>query len=98
MQSIESLYQKYKDQDVVVLGIDIRESEAVVRKFAREDNDYNWIFLLDSTGAVARDYQASSIPKNFFIDATGVIRATRLGAISMSRMEELLAEAMGEQQ
>jgi peroxiredoxin len=93
MQSIESVYQKYKDQDVVVLGIDIRESESHVRQFVREDHDYNWTFLLDSTGAVAKSYQVSLIPMNFFIDATGVIRASKLGAMSTDTMEHLLARA-----
>ena len=94
MQSIESVYQKYKDQDVVVLGIDLYESADRVRQFARVDNDYNWTFLLDSTGRVSHAYQVPSIPRSFFIDATGVIRAIHGGtAMSMQEMEALLAKA-----
>jgi len=94
MQSIESIYQEYKDQDVVVLGIDLYESADTVHQFARVDNDYNWTFLLDSTGQVSRAYQVPGIPRSFFIDATGVIRAIHGGtAMSTSTMEDLLAKA-----
>jgi predicted transcriptional regulator len=77
-----------------VLGIDIRESEGAVRQFVEVNNDYNWTFLLDSTGVISNAYQVRSIPSSFFIDATGVIKATQIGAMSMSRMESLLAKAM----
>jgi|GEM_PF-2497916 hypothetical protein len=93
MQSIESVYQKYKGQDLVVLGIDIGEGAGTVRNFVQQEHDYNWTFLLDGTGEVAHSYQATSIPMNFFIDAGGVIRAAQLGAISVSKIEELLTKA-----
>ncbi|MBT3363453.1 MAG: TlpA family protein disulfide reductase [Chloroflexi bacterium] len=93
MQSIEAIYQKYKDQDVVVLGIDLFERADTVRNFVRVHNDYNWTFLLDSTGHVSYVYQVS-IPKSFFIDSTGVIRAIHgVTAMSFSTMETLLAKA-----
>jgi peroxiredoxin len=91
MQSIESVYQKYKDQNVVVLGIDA-ESEGTMRQFV-EQHDYNWTFLLDSTGQVSQTYRVTLIPKSVFIDATGVIRAIQIGAIPMSTMENLMASA-----
>ena len=93
MPDIEAVYQKYKDQDVVILGIDIQESESRVRQFVEVDNDYNWTFLLDGTGVVSNAYEVTSIPYSFFIDTTGVIKATQIGAMSMSRMESLLAKA-----
>ena len=93
MPDIESLYQEYKDKGVVVIGIDIGESEATVRQFVQQGG-YSWTFVLDSTGAVAANYNIRAIPTSFFIDREGVIQAVNTGAMTKRGMEAALAEAM----
>ena len=93
MPDIESLYQEYKDKGVVVIGIDIGESEATVRQFVQQGG-YSWTFVLDSTGAVAANYNIRAIPTSFFIDREGVIQAVNIGAMTKRGMEATLAEAM----
>jgi peroxiredoxin len=93
MPDIESLYQEYKDKGVVVIGIDIGESEATVRQFVQQGG-YSWTFVLDSTGAVAANYNIRAIPTSFFIDREGVIQAVNIGAMTKQGMEARLAEAM----
>ena len=93
MPDIESLYQEYKDKGVVVIGIDIGESEATVRQFVQQGG-YSWTFVLDSTGAVAANYNIRAIPTSFFIDREGVIQAINTGAMTKRGMEATLAEAM----
>ena len=93
MPDIEEVYQKYRDQDVVILGIDIQESAGKVRSFV-EGGGYSWTMLLDSTGKIAGMYKVRAIPTSYFIDREGVIKAVSIGGMSRAAIEEKLAEAM----
>ncbi len=93
MPEIEALHQEYKDKGVLVLGVDIAESENTVRQYIQQGG-FSWTIVLDSTGEVARDYQIAAIPTSFFLDKEGIIRAVKVGAMTKREMEDKLAEAM----
>ncbi len=93
MPEIEAVYQEYKDKGVVVIGVDILEPEDVVRQFV-EQGGYSWIFVLDTSGEVAANYEIAAIPTSFFIDREGIIQAVNIGAMTKRAMEAKLAEAM----
>ena len=93
MPEIEALYQQYKTKDVVVIGVDILETDDKVRQFV-ERGGYSWIFVIDSTGTVSANYNINAIPTSYFIDREGIIRAVNIGAMTERAMEAKLAEAM----
>ncbi len=93
MPEIEAIHQEYKDKGVVVIGLDILESEDEVRQFV-EQGGYSWTFVIDTTGEVAASYNVTAIPKSFFIDREGIIRAVNIGAMTKRAMEAKLDEAM----
>ena len=94
MPDIEELYQKYKDEGVVIIGVNVGESKSTVRDFV-EANGYSWTFVIDVTGEVSiGKYMVNNIPSSFFIDKDGVIRAASVGYMSKATMEARLAEAM----
>jgi cytochrome c biogenesis protein CcmG/thiol:disulfide interchange protein DsbE len=93
MPAIETLHRKYRDGDVVVLGIDLRESASTVRAFV-EEGGYTWTFLLDTTGRVGSMYQVRGIPASYFVDRKGIIRAVAIGGMTGATMEAKLAQAM----
>ncbi len=93
MPEIEAIHQQYKDKDVVVLGVDILETEGEVRQFVVEGG-YNWTFVMDTTGEVTNSYQVVAIPTSFFIDKEGIIRAVSVGAMTKGAMEARLLVAM----
>jgi peroxiredoxin len=93
MPAIEALYQQYEDKDVVVLGVDILETEGEVRQFV-EEGGYSWTFVMDTTGEVTNSYQVVAIPTSFFIDKEGIIRAVSVGAMTKGAMEARLLVAM----
>jgi len=93
MPGMEEVYQEYKDEDVVIIGVDILESASTVRDFV-EENGYSWTFVLDTTGEVSIEYAVIYIPSSFFIDENGIIRAINVGYMSRAVMESKLAEAM----
>ena len=93
MPEMEAIYQEYKDQDVAVIGVDIRETKEEVLQYIQEGG-YSWTFVLDTTGEVTTNYQITGIPSSFFIDREGIIRAMNIGAITKRAMEANLAKAM----
>ena len=94
MPDMEAIYQEYKDEDVVVIGVDILEPEEEVRQFVQRGG-YNWAFVIDTTGEIATTYEITAIPTSFFIDRGGIIRAVNIGAMTERAIEIALAEAMG---
>ena len=90
---MEAVYQEYKDKGVVVIGVDIQETEEEVRQYVQQGG-YSWIFVLDTTGGVTVSYRISAIPTSFFIDREGVIQVVNIGAMTKRAMEDKLAEAM----
>ncbi len=93
MPALEALYQEYKDRDVLVLGVDVRESPDKVRPFIQKYG-YSWIFVQDVSGAVSRTYGIRAIPTTFFIGKEGLIREVSIGAMSKDVMEAKLIAAM----
>jgi thiol-disulfide isomerase/thioredoxin len=93
MPALETLYQQYKDRDVVVLGVDVRESPDQVRPFIRKGG-YSWIFVQDVSGMVSRTYAIRAIPTTFFVGREGLIREVSIGAMSKDVMEAKLIAAM----
>ncbi len=93
MPEIEAIHQEYKGQDVVVIGVDLMETEDEVRQFVQRGG-YSWTFVIDTTGEVGRNYGVTAIPTSFFLDKDGVIQAISIGAMTKRQMESRLAEAM----
>jgi thiol-disulfide isomerase/thioredoxin len=93
MPALETLHQQYKDRDVVVLGVDLRESPDKVRPFVRKYG-YSWIFVQDISGMVSRTYGIRAIPTTFFVGREGLIREVSIGAMSKDVMEAKLIAAM----
>lgn len=93
MPDIEAMYQKYKDKDVAVIGVDLLESKGRVFDFVQRGG-YSWVFVIDAKGEVARDYRIIDIPTSFFVDSEGIIRAVNIGAMSEETIEAKLASAM----
>ncbi len=69
MPETEKLFQKYKDKDVVVLGISIDEKGGMerVKAFIQEYN-ITYPILMDDNGDVGRLYGVMSIPVTYILD------------------------------
>jgi len=93
MPDIETVYQEYKDQDIVFLGIDIQQEPGIVRDFI-ELGGYNWQMLLDKTGKVATSYNVRAIPTSYFVDKEGIISGVAVGGMTRSAIETKLTEAL----
>lgn len=79
MPAMEKLWQKFKDEDFVILAVDLREAREKVSSFIKE-NGYTFPVLLDSRGAVANIYGITAIPTTYLLDPRGRIVGKALGA------------------
>lgn len=93
MPEMQKVYDKYEGQ-LAMIGVSMgpRDTLDGVKTFV-DGYKYTWTFLQDDSSAVAVAYQAYSIPKSYFIDPTGVIRAVHIGAMDSAMMEGYLQKA-----
>ena len=81
MPHFEKAYQKYKDQGLVVLAIDIRtdNGEPAVRKYV-SDMGLTFPTPMDVTGQTEQDYRVRAYPTTYFIGRDGKLREIKRGA------------------
>lgn len=96
MQSIEKVYNEYKNQGFVVLAVNMTYQDDVqkIAPFVIE-RGLTFPILLDETGDLANDYQMRSLPSSFFIGRNGVINEVVIGgpmaeALLRTRVHDIL--------
>ena len=96
MQSIETVYNEYKDQGFVVLAVNMtyQDNQTDIMPFVDQEG-LTFPILLDETGAMANAYQLQSLPSSYFIGRDGIIREVVIGgpmaeALLRTRVEDIL--------
>lgn len=69
---LKEIYKKYKDDEVKIVYIDIRESAQKVAAFAK-DYSIPYTVLIDPDGAVAASYGVLGIPHQAIVDKNGLL-------------------------
>jgi thiol-disulfide isomerase/thioredoxin len=87
---IEAMYQKYKDQGLVILAPAIGETMDAVSGYVNRTG-LTFIVGLDETTQIAANYRIVGIPTHFFIDRDGILRVWRIGSMSTGTMEKNIA-------
>jgi TonB family protein len=85
MPHIEKLHKEFKDQGLVVLGLNNEDAE-IARAFVKEKG-YTFTTLADEGKAVAMKYEVSGIPQVFIIDREGKVKWHALGYSSGKEVE-----------
>jgi len=80
MPSMETLYQRYKNNGFEMLAVNIRENTDTVRQFIQRNN-YNFPIMLDLDGRVNANYGVISIPTTFIINKEGRMVGRVIGSI-----------------
>ena len=93
MPAVQSVYEKYHDQGVVVLGIGIGASQAALRNYASRLS-LNFPLLSDWDRKVAGEYEAHYIPTNYVIRKNGKIWQVSVGMMSEKELETAVTQAM----
>jgi len=92
-KTLEAAWQRYKDREVVFLGIDIQDTEQDARAFLREFG-ITYLNARDESGKVAIEYGVWGIPETFFIDREGRITFKQVGALGWPIITAKLDEAL----
>jgi peroxiredoxin len=105
-QFIEA-YDSYRDDGLVVIGLNLQESESIIRPFV-DDFGINFPVLIDRDGEVGDAYRLVGLPTTFFIDREGVVESVFIGqfegevqgtnvqgAIGQSDLEQRIAAILG---
>lgn len=66
--------------DLVILGVDFKESNDQVAYFQKQLG-LTFPLVLDREGDVAAHYGAQALPATYFIDRNGIVRSMSLGAV-----------------
>lgn len=79
MPAMERLWQRYKDQGLIVIALSMDSAGAKVVKPFIEQAKYTYRVALDPKMEIAELYGARSVPSTFIIDRSGTLRAIALG-------------------
>jgi peroxiredoxin len=90
---IQAAHEKYGPQGLVVLAVNINESQDAVRSYATRVGT-SYLVGADEQSAIADAYRVSAIPAHFFVDRKGVLREIRQGGVSTDSIAASVSRAM----
>ena len=91
MTALEPVHQKYREQGLVILALNVRQDRETAQKFI-DKLDISYDVLLDTDGEVARAYGVLGLPTTFFVDDQGVLQKRILGESTPEVFEEIVQE------
>jgi peroxiredoxin len=91
MPAIQSRFEQFKDDGLIVLAVDFDESRQAVAEF-RDDFALTFELLLDPGAEVQKLYRNRSYPASFFIDSEGVIQVQHIGVMTEGQLDNYLEQ------
>ena len=95
MPDLAAVYNTYKSEGFVILGVDDQERKETVTDFISH-NPRPYPVLLDVDSRVARAYGADYLPASFLIDRRGVLRVTMPGQSNRAKLEVAIKPLLAE--
>lgn len=94
---LEEVWQKNRDRDLVVVGLDAKDFRADARRFARR-YELTFPLVYDGPGDTIDGFGVTGFPETFVIDRAGKVVAAFAGAVSgedeRSRLESAIQDAL----
>lgn len=88
MPDLQLIYEKYKDDDFIVLAINVQESAEKARGYL-EEAGLDLPVLLDKNSRIAALYGATSIPLTIAVNKDGVAVTGYRGKLTLDQMETM---------
>ena len=95
MPMLETFYQEYHDQNLVVIGVNNRETELNVKRYI-DDLNISYGIVLDSYKDIADHYGVFGIPTTIVIDENGEVVSKFIGVFTHEELGEVFDELMAE--
>lgn len=87
---LERAWRQYRDQGLVVVGVNIQDLEPEARNFIRETKT-TYLEVRDRDGSVSRAYGTTGVPETFFINREGrIVRKFPGAAVEWRLWEEAI--------
>jgi thiol-disulfide isomerase/thioredoxin len=86
LPDLEAYYQNHRDEDFVIIGVNIGESGTIVEEFL-EANDISYPIWLDPDERTLRSLNTISLPYSILIDRDGEVRLAWSGATCLENLE-----------
>ncbi|HIW32966.1 MAG TPA: TlpA family protein disulfide reductase [Candidatus Paenibacillus intestinavium] len=94
MPHVEKLYEHYKDDNVVILSVNVTSQERNIADIERyvDEQQLTFPILLDEAGVASKHYKVNAYPTTFILDELGIIRKQQVGAISFDSMNKAIRD------
>ena len=92
---LEAGWRAYRERGLVVLGVDIQDTEPAARRFIQQLG-LTFPNAPDPQGRVSIDYGVYGVPETFVIDRRGMIRLKHVGAVTEPILREAVEPLLGE--
>ena len=92
MPELQTTFDQYKEDGLVILAIDQEETAAVVKEFFHDEMGLTFTALLDTDGQIAQLYGVVNFPTTFFVNGDGIITALHRGPMVESQIQGYLAD------
>lgn len=92
---LEDTWRKYKDENVVFIGVDYADTEVKALAYI-EEFDITYFNGPDLGTSISNDYKIKGVPETYYIAKNGEVRGVKIGPLVAPeldlKIEELLAE------
>ncbi|MBI3732757.1 MAG: redoxin domain-containing protein [Chloroflexi bacterium] len=86
MPAIQAAYDNFRNQGLVVWGVDVGEGRDVVSAYVQELN-LRFPILLDSDSKVSHAYRVFGLPTTVFVDRSGAIKDVAIGEMEARSLD-----------
>ncbi|HEY2492603.1 MAG TPA: thiol-disulfide oxidoreductase ResA [Paenibacillus sp.] len=96
MPALQAQYEKWKDKDVVVIGINAGEDRMSVENFVKQVN-VSFPVLLDPNKEAVQNYGISPLPTTLFVSANGKVNNIHIGQLDLSTLDTQIEQLVRSQ-
>ncbi|MBE3596664.1 MAG: redoxin domain-containing protein [Hydrogenibacillus sp.] len=93
MPAIESVYQKFRDDGFVVIGVNTGESAVAIQGYVRRTG-VTYPVALDPGMKIAKRYRVYDLPRSIFVAPDGTIAVDHVGPMTADMAERFYAKAI----
>jgi len=91
MPALQAEWEKWRDQGVVIVGVNVGEDQMTVENFVRQVN-IDFPIVMDPGRNAVRSYGISPMPTTFFIDAKGRVDSIHIGQLDLKSLDDVIGK------
>ena len=95
MPTLQTFYEKYKEDGFVLIAIDQEETSDVVQPFV-EEFGLTFPIWLDLDYLAQQQFHTANLPSSYVVDREGVVRLMWIGGISKKNLEKFVPDIIRE--